>query len=189
MPTLKPHKTKSDSSKNLRRRSANYNSEHAAGQNRRSEPSVEEQNSRKEGAGSRSRQSANRRRKSNSRSASHHKLHKHTDVVTYKEFKRQNSSRSTGRQSGRRNNERRSIKSPRNINIASSSHNNDVGPNIAVREKLLQSSLLFGNLDKLVTLLEKHCQKCPEFAREIEQLNLNLPIAANQSTPLEQNKK
>ena len=57
-----------------------------------------------------------------------------------------------------------------------------VGTNIAVKEKLLQSSLLLGNLDKLVKLLEAHCQKCPEFAREIEQLNLTLP-AGGSGTP------
>lgn len=114
-----------------------------------------------EGAGRdrsrRSRRSASRKRlRSKSPSGTHASCQ--TELGTYADYKKRGE---------RSNSARIPSKSPTNIQIKTGGN---TGPNIAVKEKLLQSTQLLSNLDKLVKLLERHAQRCPEFAREIEEL-------------------
>ena len=41
----------------------------------------------------------------------------------------------------------------------------------SVRSNILQSGILVGNFDMLINFIEKHCQECPKFANDFEQLN------------------
>ena len=100
-----------------------------------------------EGAGRdrsrRSRRSASRKRlRSKSPSGAH--VSCQTELGTYADYKKR---------SERSNSARVPSKSPTNIHIKTGGN---TGPNIAVKEKLLQSTQLLSNLDKLVKLLEKH---------------------------------
>ena len=125
-----------------------------------------EKDQKPEGAGRdrsrRSRRSASRKRlRSKSPGAAHASCQ--TEIGTYADFRRKG-------ESARSSSRRMPSKSPTNIKIKTSSN---MGPNIAVKEELFQSTSLIQNLDKLVKLIEKHAQRCPEFAREIEELSMH----------------